>query len=516
VSKPGGPQTDRELVALFSEAASQVAADDVGPGPTPAVWHRLQARRATLAAPAEAAPARRFGRRTIWAGAALAAALGGVIVFAGVRRVGNGRPLTYTVGGTAAQQEGYIRGVGVAGAEVRFSDGTRVGLGPGARMSVLSRAANGASLRVEEGAAHFEVVHRARSAWQVEAGPFTVHVTGTVFDVRWSATEELVEVRLRVGSVQVAGPLLPERVALRAGQRLIAHLANGELRIDDGRAGAPESAAAGVGARAAVGRVNGTTVEETTPSAASPAEAPGAATGDDVAAPQPPEPAPAVATAVAAPAPATPPAPAPQAQPSAEAPATAAAPAGPPPPSTGGAVRLRSSVRRPVSRRLARAGHPVAFSPATWSARVARGDTAGVVAEAEAHGVDLAMAEVDGPTLAALADAARYSGRPDLAGRALVEVRRRFPGTPPAEAAAFLLGRLADDRGDASSALIWYRRYLGETPRGPYASEALGREMLTVERLSGRGAARQIANEYLRRFPNGTYLLQAHSILANP
>src|SRR4029077_2412756 len=94
--------------------------------------------------------------------------------------------------------------------------------------------------------------------------------------------------------------------------------------------------------------------------------------------------------------------------------------------------------------------------------------------------------------------------------------RARFPGTPPAQVAAFLLGRLADDRGDTPVALDWYRRYLAEAPRGPYAPDALGRAMLTVERLSGRAAAHDIAAEYVRRFPNGTYLLQAHSILANP
>ena len=48
------------------------------------------------------------------------------------------------------------------------------------------------------------------------------------------------------------------------------------------------------------------------------------------------------------------------------------------------------------------------------------------------------------------------------------------------------------------------------------AAEALGREMLNVERLHGRAAAQPIAAEYVRRFQNGTYLLQAHSILANP
>jgi hypothetical protein len=158
-----------------------------------------------------------------------------------------------------------------------------------------------------------------------------------------------------------------------------------------------------------------------------------------------------------------------------------------------------------------------AFTPAAWTFEVAAGGGASVLAEAEGHGIDRALAEVDGAALAALADAARYGGRRELAVRALLAERGRFPGSAAAQTAAFQLGRLADDRGDSAAALDWYRRYLGEAPRGPYAAEALGREMLTVESLSGRGAARDIAAEYVRRFPyGGTYLLQAHSILANP
>jgi len=94
--------------------------------------------------------------------------------------------------------------------------------------------------------------------------------------------------------------------------------------------------------------------------------------------------------------------------------------------------------------------------------------------------------------------------------------RQRFPETALARSAAFLLGKLADDRGEVAASLAWYRRYLAETPNGPYAAEALGRKMLAVERISGRDAARGVAAEYVDRFPNGTYMLQAHAILANP
>ncbi|MDB4981798.1 MAG: mucin, partial [Myxococcales bacterium] len=62
----------------------------------------------------------------------------------------------------------------------------------------------------------------------------------------------------------------------------------------------------------------------------------------------------------------------------------------------------------------------------------------------------------------------------------------------------------------------WYRTYVAEAPRGPYAAEALGREMLAIERLSGRAAATPAAHDYLARFPDGTYLLQARAILGLP
>src|SRR5262249_35139721 len=150
---------------------------------------------------------------------------------------------------------------------------------------------------------------------------------------------------------------------------------------------------------------------------------------------------------------------------------------------------------------------PIGWAPRAWSAS---GNAARVLAEADGHGIDRTLIEGDNPALVALADAARYQGRPELAVRALVAQRQRFPKTPSAHAAAVLLGRLADDGGGVGAGRAWYRRYLSETPNGPYAAEALGRKMLAVERISGRDVARSVAAEYVDRFPNGTYMLQAH------
>jgi hypothetical protein len=179
-------------------------------------------------------------------------------------------------------------------------------------------------------------------------------------------------------------------------------------------------------------------------------------------------------------------------------------------------ARSPSTAHRALAHLNAVSPNAIGWAPRTWSIAVTSGNAARVVAEAEGHGLEKTLLEVDSTALMALSDASRYSGRPEVAVRALLAERQRFPETPFANAAAFLLGKLADDRGEVAAGLAWYRRYLSEKPNGPYAAEALGRKMLAVERISGRDAARSVAAEYVERFPNGTYMLQAHAILANP
>jgi TolA-binding protein len=283
--------------------------------------------------------------------------------------------------------------------------------------------------------------------------------------------------------VQVGGPLLPERVTLRAGQRLRARLASSELLIGDARVSDGEATPVHRAAVQPQGEARGD----------APAPAPAA------------EPQPAPVPAAPAAMPAAPLVPSPPAPPAA---AAAIAPAQEP----------AAAPARPAS--IARRAPPhvnqIPWAPRTWSSAITTGNAARVVAEAEAHGLEKALVEVDSTALMALSDASRYSGRPEVAVRALVAERQRFPDTTFAHAAAFLLGKLADDRGEVAAGLAWYRRYLSETPDGPYAAEALGRKMLAIERIAGRDAARSIASEYVQRFPNGTYMLQAHAILANP
>src|SRR6185312_5793230 len=303
----------------------------------PGAWHRLEARRQAV-------------RRVPWRWA-LAGSLAALVVGLGGWRVARdraGRPLTYQVAGSGIEDSGYVRASEGDPAGLTFSDGTRIQLAPGAKVSVGAPGVHGARVRVEDGRAHFEVVHRPHAAWTVDAGPYAVEVTGTVFDVRWSAAEEIAEVRLRAGSVRVSGPLLTEHATLRPGQSLIARLAAHELRIEDER------------------------------------------------------------TAPAAPPPAAAPAPAPAATPPA-APTVAPAPSASP---RASGAKPRKRIRQVASAEPAvSAPAPAPWAPRDWTTRVASGDAGAIVAEAEAHGIDAVLEEANAPALVALADAARYDGR---------------------------------------------------------------------------------------------------------
>jgi FecR protein len=148
----------------------------------------------------------------------------------------------------------------------------------------------------------------------------------------------------------------------------------------------------------------------------------------------------------------------------------------------------------------------------SWGRRLARGDFEAVVAAAEHRGIDSVLSHGSLSQLSALADAARYTRRSRLAGRALVAERERFPETSEGREAAFFLGNLAEDDRDAHGAASWYARYLHEDSSGTYAAQSLGRKML-IESDRGGPAARTDAAEYLHRFPTGSYADAARLIL---
>lgn len=108
--------------------------------------------------------------------------------------------------------------------------------------------------------------------------------------------------------------------------------------------------------------------------------------------------------------------------------------------------------------------------------------------------------------LIALADLARFSGAPDRAVQALLELRKRFAGTPEANRSAFLLGRVAvDQQGALLDGARWFATYLKEQPRGSFAEEASGRLLDCYARAGAREEAAIAAERYLELYPAGAY-----------
>jgi hypothetical protein len=167
---------------------------------------------------------------------------------------------------------------------------------------------------------------------------------------------------------------------------------------------------------------------------------------------------------------------------------------------------------RPESRPEHRAPVEPAAPRESWSELVVRGEYRRVLGLAEERGVDSTLSSASVDDLQALADAARFAGRSDLAERTLLHMRTRFPGSSRARAASFLVGRMKDDAGNARGAVEWYDQYLSDAPFGPLAAEALGRRMVCLRRLHESEKSERAAKDYLQRFPNGAYAGVAREI----
>jgi hypothetical protein len=190
------------------------------------------------------------------------------------------------------------------------------------------------------------------------------------------------------------------------------------------------------------------------------------------------------------------------------------APVAPPSPSERPLPAVRES---PRANRLLPVPRSSSAEPTlTWPQALARGEFQRILDESERRGIDDVLSRATSADLAALADAARYGRRNDLARQTLLAQRRRFPQTSAGRDAAFFLGTLDESRAgrDAeANALGWYGRYLAENPTGSYGGQALGRSLVLFDSLHDRAAAREAADAYLAKFPAGPYAAKAQRIV---
>ncbi|HET7544544.1 MAG TPA: FecR domain-containing protein [Polyangiaceae bacterium] len=345
--------------------------------------------------------------------------------------------LVYRVEGGSVLTGGYLRDAG-DGVRLFFNEGTKVEFSRGARGRLRAVEKEGTRVVLDQGTASFDVARSKERRWFVEAGPFSVAVKGTFFNVSWEPANERFELRLQHGSVVVSGPIAGGDIELRAGQRLVVNLPKAETLISEMQADPSPATSSSAPS----------TSTPSTPSAAPPAAAVS----------------------------------------SKDAPEKNASP-----------VTSAGKGERKTS----------------WSEYLARGHWDRILAEAEQRGVDATLDNASSDELFALADAARYRRRGDLARAALLAERRRFPGAARSLDAAFLLGRVEESR-DRARAIGWYAEYLQHSATGTYAAEALGRQMVLTNELKGRAVARPIAEEYLRRFPKGSYAGAARTLSGEP
>ncbi|HEY0708210.1 MAG TPA: tetratricopeptide repeat protein [Polyangia bacterium] len=114
---------------------------------------------------------------------------------------------------------------------LHFSDGSEARLLPGTTGRVVALQRHGAEVELIDGRLAAHIVHADRTRWVFRAGPFSVLVTGTRFDVAWSAQSRRLSVALHEGGVTVEGAALGAGLPLRAGQELTVALEDGSVRV---------------------------------------------------------------------------------------------------------------------------------------------------------------------------------------------------------------------------------------------------------------------------------------------
>jgi hypothetical protein len=390
-------------------------------------------------------------------------------------------PLTYSSYGGQPSAANYLvaptprTGQPVAQelAGLRFSDGSEIKACAGARLRVDSTQSRGARVFLEQGTTRTHVEHGERSNWVFVAGPFDVHVTGTTFNLAWEASTQTVDLELIEGSVSVTSPLGPSQIEVKTGQRFRASARLGTMQLESADAPQP----------AGIGDTGDEAREQDQTDKAEQAES------------QPNQPLRAAARG--------------RSHHSARSHVH---------PSRRGKLQGRDGAAQlpaaEAAERQAQASEQGAdqadpSAAGSFSDLMRAGAFARVIELATAAGLSQTLERGSADDVRALADAARYLHRTDLAVRSLTVLRTRFPGAHQGTAAAFLLGRTYENAAMQSDARRFYELYLRETPSGEFAAEALAGRMRMVAALSGPELAQPIAQEYLKRFPRGVHAAAA-------
>ena len=152
--------------------------------------------------------------------------------------------------------------------------------------------------------------------------------------------------------------------------------------------------------------------------------------------------------------------------------------------------------REEVDPKTARGPHATQM----YRARVARRDYRGAYAVLSRNP---ALAGDTVEELLVAADVARLSDHPSEAVPYLQRIVREHPRDERAPLAAFTLGRTLSGLGRTEEAMNMFGRVHGSWPKSPLAEDALLRQAEAASQLGDLGAARRVAEQYDRDYPNG-------------
>jgi len=116
---------------------------------------------------------------------------------------------------------------------LRFSEGSVVQLAPGARARVARTTTHGATVLIETGGAQVNVVHRPATDWTILAGPYTVRVTGTAFNLDFESATQKFELKMQSGVVTVDGPGLAHPVEVARDQKFVHYVGDVTFEKED-------------------------------------------------------------------------------------------------------------------------------------------------------------------------------------------------------------------------------------------------------------------------------------------
>jgi transmembrane sensor len=133
--------------------------------------------------------------------------------------------------GAQVQNGTWLTAPETSSVPLRFSDGTQIQVAPQSRMRLIELRRNGAQLALESGRADVNVAHGDNRRWELRAGPFTVRVTGTRFDLSWHPNDDSFELILNEGQVELVGCGFGAGRKLVAGQRVHASCRESKVEI---------------------------------------------------------------------------------------------------------------------------------------------------------------------------------------------------------------------------------------------------------------------------------------------